>query len=200
MQQAEQIIRELRDMKADHKPHEVSQKLHQLREMQPDQRDPEATSPVDEEIKVGDYVRLRRLNYHGEVISLSKNKAVVLANGMKMNVKCDELEKMQPPEKKKEGKGYRKPSSSSFPLECNVIGMHVDEALAVVDKYLDNALLNKASSVRIIHGMGTGALRKAVHAYLKRNVNVESFRMGAQGEGGLGATVVELKQKGKKHG
>ena len=59
MQQAEQIIRELRDMKADHKPHEVSQKLHQLREMQPDQRDPEATSPVDEEIKVGDYVRLR---------------------------------------------------------------------------------------------------------------------------------------------
>ena len=97
-------------------------------------------------------------------------------------------------------KGYRKPSSSSFPLECNVIGMHVDEALAVVDKYLDNALLNKASSVRIIHGMGTGALRKAVHAYLKRNVNVESFRMGAQGEGGLGATVVELKQKGKKHG
>ena len=78
--------------------------------------------------------------------------------------------------------------------------MHVDEALAVVDKYLDNALLNKASSVRIIHGMGTGALRKAVHAYLKRNVNVESFRMGAQGEGGLGATVVELKQKGKKHG
>ena len=55
---------------------------------------------MDEEIKVGDYVRLRRLNYHGEVISLSKNKAVVLANGMKMNVKCDELEKMQPPEKK----------------------------------------------------------------------------------------------------
>ena len=46
--------------------------------------------------------------------------------------------------------------------------MHVDEALAIVDKYLDNAMLNKASSVRIIHGMGTGALRKAVHAYLKR--------------------------------
>ena len=71
MQQAEQIIRELRDMKADHKPHEVSQKLHQLREMQPDQRDPEATSPEVEEIKVGDYVRLRRLIYHCEVISLS---------------------------------------------------------------------------------------------------------------------------------
>lgn len=88
----------------------------------PDQRDPEATSPVDEEIKVGDYVRLRRLNYHGEVISLSKNKAVVLANGMKMNVKCDELEKMQPPGKEKEGKGYRKPSSSSFPLECKSSG------------------------------------------------------------------------------
>ena len=74
------------------------------------------------------------------------------------------------------------------------------EALAVVDKYLDNALLNKASSVRIIHGMGQARCARRCTAYLKRNVNVESFRMGAQGEGGLGATVVELKQKGKKHG
>ncbi len=196
--EAEAIIQELRAMKADHKPHEVSEKLHALRELQPLQEESEAPAAHDEAIQVGDYVRLRRLNYHGEVIALSKNKAIVLTNGMKMNVKCDELEKMQPPEKKKEGKGYRKPAASSFPLECNVIGMHVDEALAIVDKYLDNAMLNKASSVRIIHGMGTGALRKAVHAYLKRNTQVESFRMGAQGEGGLGATVVELKQKGKK--
>ena len=95
-------------------------------------------------------------------------------------------------QKKKEGKGYRKPSSSSFPLECNVIGMHVDEALAVVDKYLDNALLNKASSVRIIHGKGTGAVRSAVHQALRKTKYVKTFRLGVYGEGEDGVTIAEL--------
>ena len=104
---------------------------------------------------------------------------------MKMNVSLGQLEKTAKVkhEKKAKSKGYKKTvRSSSFPLECNLIGMRVDEALAVVDKYLDNAILNRAGSVRIVHGMGTGALRKAVHNYLKKQPKVESFRMGAQGD------------------
>lgn len=75
-------------------------------------------------------------------------------------------------------KGFAKASVRSFSMECNVIGMRVAEALPIIDKYLDNAVLAKANNVRIIHGMGTGALRKGVHDFLKRNPRVESFRMG----------------------
>lgn len=195
--QADAIIRELRQMNEQHKPHEVSQKLHELRQLQPQQK--EETSPeTKEDIQKGDYVQLKSLGYHGEVLSVNKNKASVLANGMKLNVSLSDLEKICRPKQEKSEKSYKKTIRSSFPLECNVIGMHVDEALAVVDKYLDNAILNRAGSVRIVHGMGTGALRKAIHSYLKKHTKVESFRMGGQGEGGLGATIVELKQKGRR--
>lgn len=195
--QAQAIIDDLRKMNADHKPHEVAQKLHDLRQLQP-LVDEEAPVKPQETIEKGDYVQISSLNYHGEVLSVNKNKASVLANGMKMNVSINDLCKIDRPKCERSEKSYKKSVRASFSLECNVIGMHVDEALAVVDKYLDNAILNRASSVRIIHGMGTGALRKAIHNYLKKHVKVESFRMGGQGEGGLGATVVELKQKGKR--
>ncbi len=195
---AQAIIDELRAMNTDHKPHEVSAKLHTLRGLQPDKKETAIPQAQDTAIAKGDYVQIRSLGYHGEVLSVNKNKASVLANGMKMNVSLSDLQKIVKPKQEKSEKSYRKSVRSSFSLECNVIGMHVDEALAVVDKYLDNALLHRAGSVRIIHGMGTGALRKAIHSYLKRHTRVESFRMGGQGEGGLGATVVELKQKGKR--
>ncbi len=197
LEEAQEIIAELRAMSEDHKPHEVAQKLHAIRQLQPTQSE-ETIETSQEPIQKGDYVLIRSLNYHGEVLSVNKNKANVFANGMKLNVSLSDLEKMAKPKQEKSEKGYKKTIRSSFPLECNVIGMHVDEALAVVDKYLDNAILHRASSVRIIHGMGTGALRKAVHSYLKKHSKVESFRMGGQGEGGLGATVVELKQKGRR--
>ena len=85
----------------------------------------------------------------------------------------------------KEKSGVSKSRITSFSMECNVIGMRVAEAIPVIDKYLDNAILAKVYQVRIIHGMGTGKLRKGVHDYLKRNQNVESYMMGGQGEGDL---------------
>lgn len=197
LEQAQEIIDELRQMGEQHKPHEVAQKLHELRQLQPVVEDSD-DEVISETIEKGDYVMIRSLNYHGEVLSVNKNKASVLANGMKLNVSINDLQKIHRPKKEKSEKSYKKSIRSSFSLECNVIGMHVDEAIGVVDKYLDNAILNRAASVRIIHGMGTGALRKAIHSYLKKHAKVESFRMGGQGEGGLGATVVELKQKGKR--
>ena len=80
-------------------------------------------------------------------------------------------------------------------LECNLIGMRVDEALPVMDKFIDNALLMNAPFVRIIHGFGTGALRKAVWSHLKNKKYIEEIRYGGEGEGGSGATVVTFKKK-----
>ena len=83
---------------------------------------------------------------------------------------------------------------SSMPLECNLIGLHVDEAMDKLDGYMDEARLHGLTSYRIIHGDGSGALRKAVHERLKRNKYVESYRIGMPQEGGTGATVVEIKK------
>ena len=77
--------------------------------------------------------------------------------------------------------------------EINVIGMNVDEATFVIDKYLDDCAIAKLSPVRIVHGKGTGKLREGIHKYLKSNPYVKSFRLGTFGEGEMGVTVVELK-------
>ena len=74
--------------------------------------------------------------------------------------------------------------------EINVIGMRYEEAMAMVDKFLDNALVHNYPHVRIVHGMGTGVLRKGVRQMLTKNKNVVSFRDGGPNEGGLGATLV----------
>ena len=78
------------------------------------------------------------------------------------------------------------------PPEINLIGMTVDEAIAVLDKYLDDAYLAHLPSVRIVHGKGTGALRKAVHKHLKRLKYVKSFHLGEFGEGDAGVTIADL--------
>lgn len=76
--------------------------------------------------------------------------------------------------------------------EINVIGMNVDEAIFVIDKYLDDCSIAKLSPVRIVHGKGTGKLREGIHKYLRNNPHVKSFRLGTFGEGEMGVTIVEL--------
>ena len=83
--------------------------------------------------------------------------------------------------------------SQNISSEINVIGMNVDEATFVIDKYLDDCAIAKLSPVRIVHGKGTGKLREGIHKYLKTNPHVKSFRLGTFGEGEMGVTVVELK-------
>lgn len=82
--------------------------------------------------------------------------------------------------------------SQNISSEINVIGMNVDEAIFVIDKYLDDCAIAKLSPVRIVHGKGTGKLREGIHKYLKTNPHVKSFRLGTFGEGEMGVTVVEL--------
>ena len=79
--------------------------------------------------------------------------------------------------------------------EINLLGLTVDEAVPLVDKYLDDCFMAKLSPVRIVHGKGTGALRNGIHKYLKTNKYVDSYRMGTFGEGEMGVTIVTLKIK-----
>ena len=83
--------------------------------------------------------------------------------------------------------------SSSISQEINLLGKTVDEAIAELDKYLDDASLAHLKSVRIVHGKGTGALRKGIHNYLRRQKHVASFRLGEFGEGDAGVTIADLK-------
>ena len=98
------------------------------------------------------------------------------------------------PSLQKTGAGkIRMSKSASVSTEINLLGRTVDEAIAELDKYLDDASLAHLSSVRIVHGKGTGALRAGIHQYLKRQKHVKSYRLGAFGEGDAGVTIVELK-------
>ena len=86
----------------------------------------------------------------------------------------------------------RMSKSATISPEINLIGKTTDEAIALLDKYLDDAYLSHLGSVRIVHGKGTGALRSAVHAHLKRQKYVKSFRLGEAGEGDAGVTIAEF--------
>ncbi len=83
--------------------------------------------------------------------------------------------------------------SKTISPEINVIGLNVEEANQIIDKYLDDANLSKLETVRIVHGKGTGKLRQGIHAFLKTHPHVKSFRLGTYGEGEIGVTVVTLK-------
>lgn len=152
-----------------------------------------------EEIKVGDTVHVLSLNLTGTVATLpnAKGELYVQMGALRTQVSLKDIEPAEPeqePEKKtrtETGK-IKMSKSMSISPECNLIGMRVDEALPVLEKYLDDAYLAHLPQVTIIHGRGTGALRDAVHQYLKRVRYVKSYRVGAFGEGDHGVTIVEF--------
>lgn len=152
-------------------------------------------------LHLGDSVRVLSLNLTGAVSSLpdAKGNLFVQIGILRSQVNISDLELIDEPvitgkNFSKSGTGKIKMSkSASISTEINLIGMTVDEALAHLDKYLDDASLAHLPSVRIVHGKGTGALRKAVHNHLKRCKHVKSFRLGEFGEGDAGVTIAEFK-------
>ncbi len=193
---ADEVITQLKEMKSDVKQHEIIA----IRSTLNSAKEEEMEKPVTHTFAIKDYVRLTKLGYHGEIESIKGNRATVFANGMKMNVKLSELELTPRPHQPKVAMHSAKVTKKKVSMECNLIGMRVSEAIPVMDKYLDNAMMSRIYQVRIIHGAGTGALRKGVHDYLKKHKYVDSYRLGSEGEGGLGATVVTLKHKDKNNG
>lgn len=154
------------------------------------------------DLHLGDSVRVLSLNLNGTVSSLpdAKGNLYVQMGILRSQVKLSDLELIDEAvittkQFKKTGSGkIRMSKSASVSTEINLIGMTVDEALAHLDKYLDDAYLAHLPSVRIVHGKGTGALRKAVQGQLKRNKYVKSYRLGEFGEGDAGVTIAVFKQ------
>ena len=153
------------------------------------------------DIHLGDSVRVLSMNLKGTVSSLpnAKGDLFVQMGIMRSQVNLRDLELIPDvetvnPRTTRTGTGKIKMSkSASVSTEINLLGKTVDEALAELDKYLDDAYLSHMPSVRVVHGKGTGALRKAVHNYLRRQKHVASYRLGEFGEGDAGVTIVTFK-------
>ena len=146
----------------------------------------------------GDKVRLLGLGTKADVISVGADGVSTLQAGvMKITARQEEVRliegETQSEIKKYMTKSAEKLSRMAAKPEIDLRGMMTDEALPILERYLDNARMGKLSVVTVIHGKGTGALRKAVHESLKRDGNVKSYRLGRFGEGETGVTIVELK-------
>lgn len=153
------------------------------------------------DLMIGSDVRILSLNSAGTVSTLpnEKGELFVQAGLLRTKVKLDDIELIKQPKPKTEGSKksgsgrIRMDKASNIHQEINLIGMTVDEAMPELGKYLDDAYLAHMSQVTVIHGRGTGALRKAVHEHLKHTKYVKSFRLGEFGEGDMGVTIVEFK-------
>ena len=169
-------------------------------------RDEEAEAPAPSRpIAVGDLVELAGVKTAATVLNVNGDGSMLLQAGkMKMTVKAGQVRLLESAEeiekrKKQATAAQRKNVSPKIQLaaraasELDIRGMETLEAESVVENYIDAAVMAKLGTVTIIHGKGTGALRKAVHEMLKRNRAVKSFRLGRYGEGEAGVTVVELK-------
>ena len=153
-----------------------------------------------EQVKPGITVYVENLGQQGTVISnVSKDEQVLVQIGsLKMKVQIQNLRIIKDIEPKKQNnisQNYTKiDKTRNAKTEINVIGMNVEEARFVVEKFLDDSILAHLQTVRIVHGKGTGKLRAGIHQMLKKDPAVKSYRMGTFGEGEMGVTVVELKK------
>lgn len=152
------------------------------------------------DVRVGEKAEHRKFKVTGEVVSISGRNAVLSVNGRKMTVETRDLVPRggapvpaAKPARRKEPSG----GSSDVAVvttELNLIGQRVEEALEESDRFLDRALLEGRQAVRLIHGFGTGALRKAIREYLRKHPAVKSWRPGEENEGGDGATIAVLEE------
>ena len=165
-----------------------------IRANQPAKTRPQPTR----EILVGDTVELLKLGMKASVLAINKDGTYQLQAGiMKLNAKAEEIYLLENENPYKAKGGHpahsgREMKMTAMSSEIDLRGMDTVEAICVLDRYMDEAMRAKLSSVRIIHGKGTGALRQAVHQSLKRNKFVKKFRLGVYGEGEDGVTIAEF--------
>lgn len=155
-------------------------------------------------LSIGDLVMVHSMGVKGTVMSLpnTKGKCFVQMGIMRSEVNADDLELLEEETLRNRKEQLRERSGAGkikmmkslhVSSSINLIGKTVDEAIALLDKYLDDAYLAKLHQITIIHGVGTGALRNAVQAHLKKSKYIKTYRIGEYGEGGYGVTVAEFK-------
>ncbi len=211
---AEQIMNELEAIKKEKEKSDFSDKVKSSRSKANSALDKmyDKANPVIEkkkskyvlprDLKIGDTVQLLDIGGKGTVISLpdAGGNCTVQVGMMKTRTKLENLELIldKPVEQKKQsGRNVKKSLQSNMTrkssLEVDIRGMMTDEGVMEVDRFIDNCILGGIETITIIHGKGTGALRNAVHDFLRHHKNVKKYRLGTYGEGEAGVTVVELK-------
>lgn len=208
-EKADNILKELRSMEMEIASKEKNRKIEALRKelsdsmgnLQPSVKSmivPKVSNKEIKDLKAGDEVKVITLNQEGTVVSVDKKKkeAVVQMGIMKMTLPFKSLQVAQKEKKSIVTKSIRKIISSksgSVKSEVDLRGMNLEEAILEVDKYLDDACVAGLETVTIIHGVGTGVLKKGLQDVLKKNKHVKSQRPGQYGEGGMGVTIVEIR-------
>ena len=177
---------------SDMRVHEVIALKKELEELE----EKEEEEVFDEEINVDDYVSIPSMNIYGKVVRIKGDKAhIITDSGLAIDVSKSKLHKVNKPKvgtTKVKKTNYDLAVNTSVGIELNLIGMRVEEAKNALIKYLDNCRLKHLSQVRIIHGFGSGALRKMVREYLDSQKDL-TYRAGGEHEGGGGCTVVIFK-------
>ncbi|RNB90354.1 endonuclease MutS2 [Brevibacillus fluminis] len=201
-EEADQVIRELRKMRKEgvevkeHLLIDAKQRLNNaVLELEKEKvKKPKAVRATL--VKVGDEVLVTSFGQKGVVLEKVTDKEFLVQIGiMKMKVKSDDMQVIKPSKQEQPHAQYTavKASRDRVKMELDLRGYNVEDGIREIDQYLDEVLLAGLHSVSIIHGHGTGVLRKGVHDYLRNHRHVKSFRLGGQGEGGVGATIVEVK-------
>lgn len=205
---ANSIIKDISSSSSASQANKLRNKLNdEITSMKTDVQDVHVAHPIEREnIKIGLNVFVSNLNAEGTIVSgISKDDTVQVQIGaMKMKVDIKYLQEVSATENNSKNSSTDKShdytytgrtslKSQHVSPEINLLGLTVDEAIPIIDKYLDDCYMAKLSPVRIVHGKGTGALRNSIHHYLKTNKLVDNFRLGTFGEGEMGVTVVSLK-------
>ena len=180
------------------KQHEVNELLHSMDKSKNNirlQRKLENQPKfASSEIKVGDDVLVLSYNQRATVLEISGNTLQIKMGAMKLNIKKKEVRKIDSePEVATRYVSTSNVSSKKVGIDINVIGLNTEEAIREIENYMDKVILQGYDTFTIIHGLGSGILRKNIGEYLKNNRYVASYRTGGQNEGGMGATVVEMK-------
>lgn len=192
-EQIDEILQSIN--KQDVKMHEVIKAKKDIDDLSEDEEEEEIID--DTPLKVGDYCLIYDLDIEGTIIRKNTSRAIVKTSSGNIETSLKSLVHAVKPKKKNQSVAIHQIDDTimkrSVPLELNIIGKHIDEGIEELSIYLDQVVIKNFKQVRIIHGSGTGALRTAVHDYLRKQKFVDSFRLGGQNEGGVGATVVYLK-------
>ncbi|MCH4207097.1 MAG: endonuclease MutS2 [Solobacterium sp.] len=195
--EADQILKEMREKQETARYHEmleVAKKINREADLSEETETPVSSAA---EFQKGDVVELRASGQAARITSVGRKDFTILLNGRPMHVRAEQIRpstRIIPVQKPQASVSFeRQAMFESVPSECNLIGMHVDEAMEQMDDYMDQVRLHHMKTCRIIHGDGTGRLRKAVQQKLDHDSSVDSWRLGMPSEGGTGATVVVMK-------
>jgi DNA mismatch repair protein MutS2 len=209
-QKIEMAVRSIKELQAD--PVVTKQIRHEVERFKetlepeplPAETTPEKDAPyeiVGGSIAVGDFVKIKDQEAIGEVVAIGPKDATVMMGELKSNIKLNRLTKVSRKEVKKQQKAFAverrigidmTEKMSHFSPHIDIRGMRAEEVLAMLEDFMDNALLFNQRSLRIVHGKGTGALREVVRSFLRRRKEVSSLSDEHADRGGDGVTLVEL--------